>query len=185
MASKALYKGGDTKEILVKASATYPIEKGDLLFRDPATNLAMPASIRSNHGSVALNQVAFAQYFIGVALQKVGVESGETSFRLVTTDGYVRVATAGRFEFDCPATTWQDGAPVGIYASGTAAIPDPQKVMAADTTSSLEWERAIGVAAPGMGGLGASMTRVTVDIRSRLMDPDVATVGTYSGTSGQ
>jgi len=183
MASVTNYRGGDTREVLMKASATYPFEKGDLLFKDPVTGYVMPASIRSNHGTEALNQTAFAQYFAGVALVKNGLQTGETSFRLVTADSEVRVATAGRFEFECDSQTFGPGDLIAV-AADTAGCSD-QKVDAASTSGSLQEERAIGRAVPGVAGLAGATTRIVIEIKSRIMDADVATAGTYSGTSGQ
>ncbi len=182
--NKLTYKGGDTNPILVKSSSSFPIEKGDLVFRDPVDGYVKSATARDNHGTVALNQSAFAAYFVGVALQKNSLQAGEKSFRLVETETEVRVATTGRFEFDCPSTSWTPGAAVAIYCT-TAGFTDAKKVMASDTGSSLTEERTIGRAVPGVAGLANAMTRVTVEIKSRLMNPDVQTVGTYSGVSGQ
>jgi hypothetical protein len=183
MASTFRYRGGDTKEVLAKTHASYPIEEGDLVFRHPADKTVRAAADMPNQGSIALNQDAFAEYFLGVALQKNGLQTGEKSFRLVTDEGMIRVATAGRFEFDCAATQWQLGDPVAVGADTNGCFS--QKVAAAATDGALQNERAIARAVPGPAGLSNSMTRVTVEIVSRIMNPDVPAAGTYSGASGQ
>jgi hypothetical protein len=178
------YRGGDCKPVLCKTHPSYPIEEGDLLFRHPADNTARPASAMANQGTVALNQDAFAEYFLGVALQKNGLQPGETSFRVTTDLGYVMVATAGRFEFDCDSQEWQAGDSVAVAATVNGC--SAQEVAPPDSGSSLQLERAIGAAVPGVAGIsGASTTRIVVEICSRIMNPDVPTPGKYSGASGQ
>ena len=72
MASTARYRSGSTNPIAVKCDPNYPIEVGDLLFQDPVSRLAKPASAMKNQGSQALNQSTFHNLFLGVALQKNG-----------------------------------------------------------------------------------------------------------------
>ncbi len=77
MASTARYVSGDCKPTAVKCDPNYPIEVGDLLFLEPSNNLARPASALVNQGSEALNQGALHDVFLGVALQKNGLQSNE------------------------------------------------------------------------------------------------------------
>ena len=51
MASIARYVSGDTNPMPVLCDPNYPIEVGDLLFREPSNNLARPASAMVNQGS--------------------------------------------------------------------------------------------------------------------------------------
>jgi hypothetical protein len=164
MSSQVCYRGGDCKPRLFKTHASYPIEEGDLCFVHPADGTLRPASAMANQGSESLNQDAFQQYFAGVALNKNGLQSGETSFRLTTDMGYCLVATAGDFEFDCPSTQWKPGNLVGVFA--TTLVCSNQKV---DTAASASF--AIGQAVPGLSGLGNAMTRVVVSIISTIMNP--------------
>ena len=78
MASNARYVSGDCKPIAVKCDPSYPIEVGDLLFLEPSNNLARPARAMVNQGSQALNQGAFHDVFLGVALQKNGLQPNES-----------------------------------------------------------------------------------------------------------
>lgn len=180
MASKLRYRSGDTKLRLVptEANNAYPIEEGDLLYKHPTTGCARPAAAMPAQGSAALGQDAFQQLFLGVALSKVGLQTGETAFKLpdsgtkITGDlGYVQVATAGEFEFDCDATQWKPGDLVGVFADSTGK-PSSQKVATAASAS-----LAIGYAAPGTWEArqvtrgtpgGPSMTRVVVNIVSTI-----------------
>jgi hypothetical protein len=132
-----------------------------------------------NQGTAALNQDTFQQYFAGVAMQKVGLNSGEKSFRLITDPGYLVVATAGEFEYDCDSQQFTPGQGVGIYAT-SSGIPDSQKVAAAASAS-----LAIARAVPGIAGLSNAMTRVAIAIRSTLFESGIQNqVAGTSGTSG-
>ena len=44
MSSTLRHRRGDCKPVTVKYDTTYPIEQGDLLFLDPVTSKAKPAS---------------------------------------------------------------------------------------------------------------------------------------------
>lgn len=183
MASTLRYRGGDTQEVLAKTHPSYPIEKGDLVYKHPADGTLRSAAQMPNQGSAALNQDAFAEYFLGVALQKNGLQSGEQSFRLATDEGAIRVATAGDFEFECASHQWGLGDPVAVAADANGC--QSQAVAAPETGGGLQLERSIGSAVPGVAGLENAMTRVTVRIKSRVLNVDVPTPGSYSGASGQ
>jgi len=120
----------------------------------------------ANQGSIDLNQQAFHQYFAGVALNKDGLQPGETSFRLVTFAGQIRVATSGQFEYDCVAPTqWSVGQQVGVGATTAGAIS--QQVMPAVTPQA----GAIGTAVPGVTGLTSPVSRIVVDIAAVIGTP--------------
>ena len=70
MSSTARYRSGPTNPIAVKCDPNFPIEVGDLLYQDPVSRLAKPASALANQGNPALNQEAFQEVFLGVALQR-------------------------------------------------------------------------------------------------------------------
>lgn len=155
------YRGGDTKPLVFKTDPLHPIEEGDLVFQHPANGCVWPATDMANQATAALNQDAFQQYFAGVALQKVGLQPGEKTFKLTDDPGYVVVATAGDFEFDCDATQWTQGELVGVWADGTGC--QSQKVATAASAS-----LAIGLANLNVPALSNSMTRVTVAIDSTI-----------------
>jgi hypothetical protein len=199
MSSNYRYRGGDTAPIMVKTSSSCPIEEGDLVFADPSAGHARTATNMVNQGSAALNQLAFAEYFLGVALRKVGLQTGEKSFKIDPDDGYLMVATRGLFEFDCESETEDvgEGGLIGLYAVTSAtqatALPSSQKVMAADTTSTLQRSRAIGVLRKTPASFGLTdpdRTRCLVDILAGSPygghdTPGVIAAGTYTNASGQ
>lgn len=162
MASQVRYRSGDCKPVAAKTHASYPIEKGDLVFLHPSDGTARPASALTNQGSESLNQDYFQAYFLGVALHKTGLQSGETSFKLTTNPGYTLVATAGNFEFDCDSQAFVPGALVAVAADANGC--SNQKVDAAGSES-----LAIGVARPNYNALGVSNTTIEVEIRSTAM----------------
>lgn len=141
MSSQYRYRGGNTKRIELKYDTSHPIEEGDLVFEDPVSGYARPAADMNSGGSVAIDQLAFAEYFRGVAAEKKGTQTGETSFRLNANDPQppcITVLVDGEFEFDCHLDTLQDagnGGRLGIFVDGTDGIPSSQKVMAADSGS--------------------------------------------------
>ena len=110
MSSIARYRSGPTNPIAVKCDPNYPIEVGDLLFQDPVSKLAKPASAMKNQGSEALNQSTFHDQFLGVALQKNGAQPGEVlplnSAVNHSPANTIEAATTGDFEFDCAASAW-------------------------------------------------------------------------------
>ena len=190
MSSRCRYISGDTNSIVVLADPSYPVEKGDLIYIHPATGAGRPASALNNEGSVAANQLGFAEYFVGVCEQSNGLQSGTGAYQNETTfrqDGAYqktfRVATSGRFEFDCPAQVFTQPIAMGVYA--TASGCSNQKVDALASPAPLS--AAIGIARPSVAALesGASMDRVQVEIMGKKAPGTTPVAGTYSGTSGQ
>ena len=187
MSSTARYVSGDAKPRVFPASASYPFEKGDLLFVHsdgtvrPATALVAP-------GTEAQSQLAIAQDFVGVAGVKNGLESGEISFKNNQNfESEVLVFTGGVWEFDCPAQNFVNNQGVGVYATG-GLCTSPQKVDALQGGATLS--AVIGKAVLTAGALQAAaksqtMTRVCVEIRPSEAQGGIPTAGTYSGTSGQ
>jgi len=182
---KLRYVAGDIRPILVPTNASHPINEGDLVFVHPATGQAWPAADMANQGTKALNQDAFQQYFAGVAMSKVGLQTGETSFRLVTDPGYVVVATAGDFRFPCASNAYKDGDLIGVYADGNGC--NSQKV---DTAASASLSIGRAVVGPGQiaasiaAGSVSAVTQIVVRIQNTIMDAGVQSQVTGSG-SGQ
>ena len=168
MSSTARYVAGDCKPIAVKCDPSYPIEVGDLLFLEPSNNLARPASALLNQGSQALNQGALHDVFLGVALQKNGLQTNETvplnSAIIHSPANTIECATAGRFLFPCAATSWNPGNLVGaVNNAGNTGLQN--QVVGAVANTSLS----IGRAAPAADEIGVSLTQVIVQIESTIM----------------
>lgn len=184
MATTCRYVDGDVNLIQVKADPAYPVEKGDLLYLHPATNCARPASALNAEGTQALDQLAFAQYFLGVSNVKNGLQPGETTFR---QDGAysstIQVCTTGRFEFDCPSQIFAPQQPVGVYSASGIGCED-QKVDALKGAAALS--QSIGLAAPSEAAVknGVALNRVIVDIQARRPLGTAPAAGTYTGASG-
>ena len=160
------YRRGDTKPILMVPDSAAPIHIGNLVFQDPSTKKARTAAAMINQGSESLNQETLHDLFAGVALQRGGaLKSGEVSFNLNPLPGQIVVATAGEFEFDCPATSFQPGNLVGgcNNTGGTALLPQQVKQVSFVANS-------IGVAVPEANAIGQSRTSVVVRIVSTAID---------------
>lgn len=147
MANTMRYRYGDTNPVMAAVDSATVIEIGDLLYLD--TDDAKPASSLADTTTEAGNQEAFHDKFLGVAEQASA--SGDTD--------EIRVATAGVFEFDCPAETRQLGQLIGVdEASSGTALED--QVVDNVATANL----AIGFVAKT-----TTTTKVLVDIVSTVM----------------
>jgi hypothetical protein len=174
------YRRGDTKPILMVPDSAAAIHIGDLIFQDPVTKKARTAAAMLNQGSESLNQQTLHDLFAGVALQRGGaLEPGEVSFNLNPLPGQIVVATAGEFEMDCPATSFQPGDLVGgcDNTAGTALLPQQVKKVTALANS-------IGVAVPEANAIGQSRTSVVVRIASTAIGggQQAAVPGSSSGS---
>ena len=156
------YRGGDCRPQVFKTHTSYPIQEGDLLFMDPTDGTVRPASALENQGDKATNQDYFQQYFAGVALWRSGLQAGEFTFNRTTDVGYVLVATAGDFEFDCPTQQFKPGDLVGVFADANGC--QNQQVDAAASASS-----AIGTAVPGVQSLQNPASRIVVRIKKAVV----------------
>ena len=112
MASIARYLSGrHPKPVL--CDPNYPIEVGDLLFREPTNNLARPASRAGQPGQPDPQPAAFHNQFLGVALQKNGVQPNEVvplnSTISHSPPNVIEVATTGMFEYQLAAATAFNG----------------------------------------------------------------------------
>ncbi len=149
MSDKMRWRYGDTNPVVAAVDSTTVIEIGDLLWLD--TDDAKPASDQTDQGSEAANQAAFADSFLGVAMQRS--RSGDTA--------PIRVATTGVFEFDCPSGTSELGDMVGAdeNAGGDALLN----------------QQVAGVASSGYAIArvakreASASTSVLVDVRSTVM----------------
>jgi hypothetical protein len=159
MSSIARYVRGNTNPKPVLCDPNYPIEVGDLLFREPSNNLARPASALVNQGSETLNQQAFHNQFLGVALQKNGVQPGETVPLNSTVNhspaNTIEIATTGIFEYGLSsAAAYQGGeflAPAN-NSGGTALQNQVVKTAVAGIAGS------IGRASPSAAAIGQNVT---------------------------
>jgi hypothetical protein len=179
MSDKFRYRRGDTKPVLMVPDTALPIHVGDLVFMDPSTKKARPASGMINQGSETLNQQTFHDLFAGVALQRGGaLESGEVSFNLNPLPNQIVVATAGEFEFDCAATTFQPGDLIGACNNGGGSALLAQQVKKVTAVAN-----SIGVAVPEANAIGQSRTSVVVRIVSTAIDAgqQAFVVGSSSG----
>lgn len=166
VASQMRYRSGVVQFVVLKTNPSYPIQEGDLIYSDGT--YALPASALADQGTLVANQLAFAAAFVGVACSKDGLQTGETSFKLTTSKGYVLVATTGDFAFPCAATSWATGDKVGAVEISTNDGLEDQKV--AKVTLS---QYAIGIAKVPYNAIGTSQTEIVVAIRSALMDQEV------------
>ncbi len=149
MSDKMRWRYGDTNPVVAAVDSAAVIEIGDLLWQD--TDDAKPASAQADQGSESANQDAFAEKFLGVAMQRS--RSGDTA--------PVRVATTGVFEFDCPSGTFELGDLVGADENaGGDGLLDQQ--VAAVASSEYAIARVTRREA-------SATTSVLVDVRSTVM----------------
>ncbi|MEI8374817.1 MAG: hypothetical protein WCJ35_18490 [Planctomycetota bacterium] len=169
MSSTFRHRNGETNPVAVLCDSATPIEIGDLLYLDPVSSKAKPASAMADQATATLNQDAFQQFFLGVALQKNGLQSGETvplnSTLTHVPANVIEVATTGDFEFDCASATWILGALVGACEKASGTALENQKVVTAASASLV-----IGKAVPEPNAIGNARTSVIVRIRSTILD---------------
>lgn len=149
MSDKMRWRYGDTNPVVAAVDSATVIEIGDLVWQD--TDDAKPASAQADQGSETANQEAFAEKFLGVAMQRS--RDGDTA--------PVRVATTGVFDFDCSSGTFELGDLVGVNENATGDGLRDQQV--AKVTAS-RW--AIGRVAKREPSTTNSLL---VDIRSTVM----------------
>jgi hypothetical protein len=183
MASTARYRSGDTNPIAVLCDPTFPIEVGDLLFQDPVSRLAKPASAMKNQGSQSLNQQTFHDQFLGVALQKNGLQPNEVVPLNSSLNHFpantIQCATTGEFEFACASNAWNPGDLVGaVNNTGNTGL---QNQFVAPVTSP---PASIGKAVPEAAAINQANTSVGVRITSSILAGGVQSTvpGSSSGT---
>jgi hypothetical protein len=180
MSDKQRYRNGNVNAISMIPDTAAAIHVGDLVFRDPTSYKARPASGMANQGSEGNNQYEFHNLFAGVALKRGGaLESGEVSFNLNPLPSQILVATTGDFEFDCAATAWQPGDLVGPANNTGGTALEGQTVKKVTTQA-----RSIGVAVPSPTSIGQSKTTVIVRIMNTIIDggEQASISGSSSGT---
>lgn len=149
MADVMRYRYGNAKPVVSKAVASeVVIEIGDLVFDNSGD--VEPAADFTWNTDIGTTQADFAPVFLGVASQRS--RDGDTD--------PIRVGTAGVWEFDCAAATFELGALVGP-AKQTGNALESQKVVAVATK-----ELAIGKVAQRYG---SNTTKVKVEIFSAVM----------------
>jgi hypothetical protein len=163
MASVSRYRGGNVSfrayPTANDAAVAHAIEVGDLVY--VASNVAYAASHLVDAGSADDNRASLAAKFVGVAVQKIGLQTGETSARYTTDPGWILVAESGDFELDCASTSWNQNDLVGVYTDGTSC--SDQNV--AKVTA---YDQVIGTARVPYNSLGDATTTVIVSLRPKL-----------------
>jgi hypothetical protein len=139
------------------------IDIGDLCFLHP-TSGPKAASGLLDQKDEGLNQDAFQQYFLGVAMGRS--RSGDTA--------KIPFNTAGEHEFACASATFTVGNMVMTYELTTNVLGDQNVVVATEESS------AIGVVAKTYA---SATTKVLVRIRSTIMREalQAQVVGSSSG----
>jgi hypothetical protein len=113
------WRYGDTNPVVTKPIAsTTVIEIGDLVFQNSSGDVSA-ASTFAWTTDLPTTQDGFQDQFLGVAMQRS--RAGDAL--------PIRVATAGVFEFDCAAATFELGALVGPAKQASASALESQKVI--------------------------------------------------------
>jgi len=147
MANNMRWRYGDANPIVAPTSSADAIEIGDLVYQE--LGIAKPAAAQADQGTESANQSLFHNNFLGVAMQ--ASPSG--------SDGPIRVATTGVFEFDCASATFDVGEAIGATEESGGAALENQAVVSVAGQLAL----AIGRCAKRVQPAG---TRVLVDVSS-------------------
>lgn len=145
MSDKKRWRYGDTNAVMAAVDPSTVIEIGDLLWQD--VDDAKPASALLITGGESRAE-RFAAKFLGVAMQRS--RNGETA--------PVRVATTGRFDFDCRLGSFQLGDLVGVPVNDTGKLQNQAVVKVSSS------RHAIGRVAKREAG-----ATVLVEVRSTVM----------------
>jgi hypothetical protein len=163
MSSQARYVRGNCNPKPLACDPSYPIEVGDLLFREPSNGLARPASAMAGQGSETLNQQTFHDVFLGVALQKNGVQPAPgggspytqpaETWPIGSTGNHspanvIEVATTGTFVFPLSSAASYNGGEFIGPAGATTLANQQVKTAAAGAAGS------IGRASPSAAAIG-------------------------------
>ena len=149
MTDKMRWRYGDTNPVIAAVDSATVIEIGDLVYLD--TDDAKPASSQADQGTETDNQSAFADKFLGVAMQRSRAGDSDP----------IRVATTGVFEFDCPSSTFELGDIVGVDEAASGTALENQQIAPVPAT-----DYAIARVARRAP---VATTNVLVDIRSTVM----------------
>ena len=165
MSNNLRFRHGDTNPVFIAPASATVIEIGDLCFLDPESGKPEPASSLIDQGSEGLNQDAFQQYFLGVAMDASA--TGQTAA--------VGFATRGNFEFTCSSDTFILGETIGATEASSGTALEDQAVATVTGAS-----KAIArVNKPE----AVAVTKVEVRIVSTIMDGGIQdqTAGSSSG----
>ena len=121
MANKMRWRYGETNPVMMPAGSTTVVEIGDLVALDGTS--AVPASSLSDQGTLAANQEAFHDQFLGVAMQASPNGSNNP----------IRIATSGVFEFECTSSTFEIGDLLGTKEEPLGTELEDQLVEAVAT----------------------------------------------------
>lgn len=121
MSNMMRWRYGETNPVVLPVQVGVVIEIGDLLYLD--SGFVKPAASQSDQGTLAGNQEAFHDNFVGVAMQ---CSPG-------TVAASIRVATSGVFEFVCLAASFEIGELIGIAEDGTGTQLESQQVASVAT----------------------------------------------------
>jgi hypothetical protein len=149
MANTMRWRYGDTNPVMMPVADDTEIEIGDLVYA--AAGLARPAGALADLGTLAANQEAFHDAFVGVAMQCSPAGAEEP----------IRVATSGVFEMDCLSATLDVGDCLGPD-EGVAGLELLNQTVVKVATPNL----AIGRCAKRVNPAG---TRALVDVVSTLL----------------
>ncbi len=149
MSNQMRWRYGDTNPVMLPVDSTTVIEIGDLVYLD--TDDAKPASTIADSGTLAGNQTALHDNFIGIAMQASA--DGDTAA--------IRIATSGVFELECAATTFEVGDLIGGAENTGGTAMEDQRVISVGTAGV-----AIGRCAKRVNPAGMS---VYVDIVSTVL----------------
>jgi len=149
MSDKMRWRYGDTNPVVAAVDPDTAIEIGDLLYLE--TDDARPAAAMPDQGTKPANQEAFAQKFLGVAMQRSRADEAAP----------VRVATTGVFELDCPSGTFELGDPIGADENAEGSALLSQQVAKVEAS-----RYAIGRVARRESN---ATTGVLIDVRSTIM----------------
>ncbi len=149
MSNKMRWRYGETNPVRLPVDSATVIEIGDLVYLD--TDDAKPASAQADGGTLAANQEALHDKFVGIAMQSS--VTGETL--------PIRIATTGVFEFDCAADTFELGELIGPVENVAGSALEDQSVISVAAAN-----LAIGRCARRVA---SNDTRVFVDVVSTVM----------------
>ncbi len=165
MADTFRYRRGNVEPVYKTPASATVIEIGDLIFAHPDDGAPKNAGALIDQGSLALNQDAFQQYFLGVSNSRS--KTGETA--------KIEVAPDGEFEFPCASATFEVGDMLGAVETAAGTALEDQKLVAVTDES-----KAIAVCARDYA---SNTTTVLVRIRSTIMRDalQAQVVGSSSG----
>jgi hypothetical protein len=149
MANSMRWRYGETNPIMMSTAAGFSVKIGDLVYLD--SGAAKSASAQADQGSLAANQEALHDQFLGVAMQASPSASSDA----------IRVATSGVFEFNCASATFEMGDLLGAKEEGTGTVLENQQLIGVVTPN-----LAVGRCTKRVNPAGA---KVLVDIVSTIL----------------